>query len=139
MGVIKICIAGFMVFQIPILENAKKFDIEPEIITAIIYYESRFKHDVINYKTNCKGLMQVKGGSLIPDKNIKQGSSILSYYLNRRNGNIIEALSCYNQGYSGFLKNGINNYAKKVYSLYKKLKNSNKFQKIKEEANDGKL
>lgn len=73
-------------------------DITPELVKAVISYESNWSVKAHNKNSNCIGLMQIKNGSHDPDKNIKCGISMLCKYLKRFDGDKHLALSAYNQG-----------------------------------------
>jgi len=111
--------------------HAQQHDMQPELVLAIIAVESTFKNDAVS-PVGARGLMQIMprahpkkvkaiGGVdalFDPKKNIATGVKILNEYLNRSKGNLRQALLRYN----GSLSDGNSPYAKKVMSIYKKLK-----------------
>ncbi|HCB14516.1 MAG TPA: hypothetical protein DEP36_13260 [Gammaproteobacteria bacterium] len=89
--------------------NAKKHQLDPELILAIIAVESTFKERAVS-RVGARGLMQVMPGSharkvkdiggsrqlFDPAKNIHVGSRILVNYLDDHSGNLRRALLNYN-------------------------------------------
>ncbi len=106
-------------------KNAEKCGIDADLISALITVESNWNAQA-SYK-GCNGLMQVKGGSFEPDKNIRSGCSILAKAY-RIFGDIPKALLAYNKGVTGakrHIRQGgkINTkYVTKIMTIYKRLK-----------------
>lgn len=113
-------------FRIELLKNvhyeAKRAGIEPELVLAVIEVESNFKPFAIS-RVGARGLMQVMpfwlkkigrpGDSLFHvQTNLRYGSTILKYYLDKENGNLTRALGRYN-GSPGRWK-----YPGKVYRAF---------------------
>ena len=97
-----------------IRQQAREKDLQPELIAAVIYAESRFRDQESN--AGARGLMQItpatadvieglSGGSTFetddlsdPDINIRYGSYYLRYLLDRFDQNLVAALAAYNAG-----------------------------------------
>lgn len=109
---------------------AKKRNINPNLIVAIIITES---HAKIRAKSNvgAVGLMQIyydvwkneigisEEELYDPETNVRYGTKILKYYLDRYDGNVVDALMGYNTG----SRDKINmNYINKVLNTYFKIK-----------------
>lgn len=119
---------------------AKKYDIEPELLTAVIYVESSFSPRVVS-KANACGLTQVipkwTGGQETswkkytceqlknPRRSIWVGAQILSYNIHKYGaGNVEKGLCGYNAGTKCFKKKGFYKrlrYVKKVMEIYNTL------------------
>ena len=111
--------------------HADKFDLDPELILAVIAVESTFRERAVS-SAGARGLMQVLprahpkkvrsiGGVhalFDPSKNIHTGSRILTEYLERSDGDLNNALLRYN----GSLRDPKARYAAKVMRQYGKLK-----------------
>lgn len=111
--------------------SARKHDLDPALILAIIAVESTFRERAVS-NAGARGLMQVMpqahpgkvraiGGAdalFYPPKNIATGSRILLEYLNESGGNLRRALLRYN----GSLGNPDSAYPGKVLSLYRKFR-----------------
>lgn len=106
-------------------------DIEPEIIFAMIWRESRYQVDILGDSGRAYGLMQIHprwhsdrmerlGATdlLDPIQNVTVGIDILSEQLNRY-GDIAKALVAYN---AGSYRGTITNYAKDVLAEAERLK-----------------
>lgn len=94
---------------------AEKFKVEPELLAAIIYVESRFNKNSKSYR-GAMGLMQLMpetafwiAGELKhdgfdlndlndPETNIKFGSWYFSYLHEKFNGDLIKTVAAYNAG-----------------------------------------
>ncbi|MBN1620876.1 transglycosylase SLT domain-containing protein [candidate division WOR-3 bacterium] len=111
-----------------ITANSENFDLNPYVVAAVIYSESRFRHDVVGSSGDA-GLMQIipSTAKLIAeafserrfnikdiDTNIKYGCWYLSFIKTRYGGNYIQALGMYNQG--GNWKGAGERYAQRVIS-----------------------
>lgn len=92
-----------------IYREAKKHQLEVDMVLAVIQVESNFKPKAVSV-VGAQGLMQVMPfwkkeiGSLSDDlhdieTNIRYGTYILKHYLNREKGKIIPALARYNGSY----------------------------------------
>jgi soluble lytic murein transglycosylase len=97
-----------------IRQQARDKDLDPALIAAVIYTESRFRDQTSN--AGAKGLMQlmprtadyiarksggtafVQGDLATPQVNISYGSWYLRYLLDKYGGNTILALAAYNAG-----------------------------------------
>ena len=114
-----------------IVEKSLKYELEPELVTAIILKESSFNPKAKS-KVGCKGLMQVypkfhkeklKVRNIIPkdlyniDHNIDVGCEILREYIDEH-GDLKSALT----KYSGY-KTKKNKYVKEVLGIYKEYSN----------------
>lgn len=116
-----------------ILQYAGEYDIEPNMVKAIIKNESSFKPNAKSY-VGCIGLMQVnpkfnKGDLYNPETNIKAGCRIFRECLDAFNGDKTKALMAYNQGIAGAKKSlsrGVDStsYSRKVLASYNELNNA---------------
>ena len=97
-----------------IRQQAKDKDLDPDLIAAVIYAESKFRNQTSS--AGAKGLMQItpataqyiadrSGGTAFelkdlstPQVNISYGSFYLRYLLDRYGGNATLALAAYNAG-----------------------------------------
>jgi soluble lytic murein transglycosylase len=97
-----------------IRQQAAEKDLDPALIAAVIYAESRFEDQISH--AGARGLMQItpetaerienlSGGTTFvledlsnPDINIRYGSFYLRYLLERYGGNEVAALAAYNAG-----------------------------------------
>ena len=86
--------------------EAKRADLEPELVLSVIHVESAFNRFAISV-VGAQGLMQVmpfwKNEIGRPDANLmdmatnlRYGCTILKHYLDREKGNLIRALARYN-------------------------------------------
>ena len=116
-------------FAKSISSASKKYDLPVELIKAIITVESN-SFSKAKGKDNCKGLMQVKGGTYDSHRNIMSGTGILKHYMNKCKNDTTKALTAYNMGFTGmkryYKKHGhASNYAKRVLALFKLLRTQN--------------
>jgi len=97
-----------------IRQQAARFDLDPALIAAVIYEESRFQDQTSD--AGARGLMQItpdtadtierlSGGETFeyedlanPDLNIRYGTYFLDYLLDLYGGNVVAALAAYNAG-----------------------------------------
>jgi len=97
-----------------IRQQAARFDLDPALIAAVIYEESRFSDQTSH--AGARGLMQItpetadtieqlSGGETFEyedlsnsDLNIRYGSYYLDYLLDTFSGNVVAALAAYNAG-----------------------------------------
>jgi len=91
------------------IRNAKQYQLDPELILAVIAVESTFRERAVS-RVGARGLMQVMPRSHVgkvqeisgshqlfdPAKNIRVGSRILVNYLRDHSGNLRRALLKYN-------------------------------------------
>ncbi|MFT7186562.1 MAG: soluble lytic murein transglycosylase-like protein [Pseudohongiellaceae bacterium] len=104
--------------------EAKRAEIEPELVMSLIHVESAFKRFAIS-SVGAQGLMQVmpfwkneigrpEDNLTNVETNLRYGCTILKHYINKEKGNLIRALGRYN-GSLGKLK-----YPEKVLRFWEK-------------------
>lgn len=129
-----------------ILKYAKNYDIDPNLIKAIIRQESQFNPNAESrikknnkWVSGAQGLMQLMpdtakqqgvNNPFDPEENIKGGVKYFKSLLDRYNGNVEKALAAYNWGLGNLDKKGLNEAPKetkefipKVLGYYKEYQN----------------
>ncbi len=117
-----------------VANTASKYEIEPELIKAVIKTESNGNHRAVSRK-GAMGLMQLMPSTAVdmkvinpfnPEENIEGGTRYLRYLLEKFNGNVTLALAAYNAGPKTVERYGsvppiyeTKEYVKKVLSLYR--------------------
>jgi soluble lytic murein transglycosylase-like protein len=113
---------------------ASKYEVEPELIRAVIKAESNGDHRAVSPK-GAKGLMQLMpqtandmnvSNPFNPEENIEGGTRYLRYLLEKFNGDITLAVAAYNAGPQAVEKYGnvppiseTIQYVKKVFAFYR--------------------
>jgi soluble lytic murein transglycosylase-like protein len=116
-----------------IQKAASKYDLEPDLIKAVIKTESNGNHRAVSRK-GAKGLMQLMPSTasdmnvtkpLNPEEKNDGGTRYLKYLLERFNGNMTLALAAYNSGPKTVEKYGnvppideTRQYVKRILNLY---------------------
>jgi hypothetical protein len=97
-----------------IYEKAKKYDVDPALVAAIIKQESHFDPSITS-PVGAQGLMQImpKTGSWLgatdlndPRQNVEAGVKYVKYLSTRFNGNLTNVLAAYNGGEGNVKKYG---------------------------------
>jgi len=110
---------GEMIYPInyeeQIVESAKEFSLEPSLVAAIIFTESRFNKDAVS-RVGARGLMQIMPATArsiandlgvtsykvddlyTPSISIRFGSYYIKKLINNYDGNVNAALAAYNGG-----------------------------------------
>lgn len=115
-------------------EKARKYDIDPSLVYAVIKAESNGNPYAVSRK-GAKGLMQLMpvtandlrvGNPFDPEENIDGGTKYLRYLIDKFNGDLVLALAAYNAGPERVEKTWsvpyiaeTKQYIKRVLSLYK--------------------
>lgn len=88
-------------------------NLDPDLVRSVVWVESRFDPDAVNYNGTCIGLMQIStkwhtaraerlGVDLHdPYGNLLTGCDLLSELISAYDGDVSYALMVYNMGYSG--------------------------------------
>lgn len=114
-------------------------NLDPDLIRAVVYTESRYIPTAKNYNGTCVGLMQIstkwhtaRALSLgvedlyDPYGNILVGCDLLSELVDAYNGDIAYALMVYNMGYSGannlHSQGKVSSYALNILTMQQELK-----------------
>lgn len=125
---------GLSGYSTYVKKAASKYQIEPELIHAVIKTESNGNHRAVSNK-GAMGLMQLMPSTasdmavsnpFSPEQNIEGGTKYLRYLLEKFNGDLTLALAAYNAGPTTVEKYGnvppfpeTRNYVNKVYSQYR--------------------
>jgi soluble lytic murein transglycosylase-like protein len=106
-------------FSDAVSQAAKKHQVDPALIRALMHAESAFNPNAVSHK-GAQGLMQLMPGTakelgvedaLIPSQNIAGGAKYIAQLLKRFNGNIQLATAAYNAGPNAVKKyNGVPPY-----------------------------
>ena len=106
-------------FSDAVSQAAKKHQVDPALIRALMHAESAFNPNAVSHK-GAQGLMQLMPGTakelgvqdaLIPSQNIAGGAKYIAQLLKRFNGNIQLATAAYNAGPGAVKKyNGVPPY-----------------------------
>lgn len=109
---------------------ARKRNLDPDLVVAIIITESHANY-LVESSVGAIGLMQIhykvwkkvidlsKKELFEPKTNIRYGTKILKYYLDRYDGNVVDAVRAYNTGSRKKLNP---NYTTKVLNTYFNIK-----------------
>jgi soluble lytic murein transglycosylase len=125
-------------YEEEILRAAKRHDVDPDLLKAIIKVESNFNSSVISQR-GAIGIMQLMPGTadyynvgnpLNPRENIDGGTKYLKKLMEMFAGDLKLALAAYNAGENNVIKHGFRippydetiNYVEKVLMYYKNLK-----------------
>ena len=93
---------------------AKKYQIDPALVHAVILAESRYNPEAVSPR-GASGLMQLMPDTAVrykvadvfdPTQNIRAGAQYLSYLLKLFNNDIELAIAAYNAGEGAVIKNG---------------------------------
>jgi hypothetical protein len=130
--------AGPVDYTAYVREAASKYEIEPELIRAVIKAESNGNHRAVSRK-GAMGLMQLMpqtandmnvSNPFNPEENIEGGTRYLRYLIEKFNGDITLALAAYNAGPRTVEKYGnvppiseTIQYVKKVFAFYRGRRN----------------
>ncbi|MFA9461113.1 lytic transglycosylase domain-containing protein [Thiohalorhabdus methylotrophus] len=107
-----------------IFREARRADIPPGLVFAVIHVESAFKRFALS-SAGARGLMQVmpfwreeigrpRDNLFQPRTNLRYGCTILRHYLRREGGDILKALAAYNGS------SGRTIYPEKIYRAYRR-------------------
>lgn len=97
-----------------IIDAASKYNVDGDLIKAIIKVESNFNHKAVS-KKGAKGLMQLMPQTALmlgvsdcfhPKNNIDGGIRYISYLISLYNGNLRLALAAYNAGEGNVARHG---------------------------------
>lgn len=114
----------------------EEFDLDPDLIMAVIEVESRYTEDILGNGTvglmqlvpSCHSITMKEYGYSVEDlkdpyKNIRVGSKYLSTLVHKYD-DISFALVCYNKGEGGALSSGLrtSHYSEKVMKVYNRIK-----------------
>lgn len=119
-------------------DKAKKYDVDPALVAAVMETESRF-HASAHSQVGARGLMQLmpRTGRWLgarnlydPEQNVEAGTKYLKYLQKRFDGNLNKAIAAYNGGEGNVKRyNGVppfretRSYVKKVLTRYEERSN----------------
>ena len=120
--------------QLHIIQTCEEYHVDPAIVMAMIWRESRFHADSVGDGGNSLGLMQIQPrwhsgrmerlcceDLLDPYQNVVVGIDYLAESIRRYDGDVAKALVAYNQGhYNGT----VTAYAKSVLEKAEELRNA---------------
>ena len=143
--------AAFSDYGSYVRSAASKYEIEPELIHAVIKTESNGNHRAVSRK-GAMGLMQLMpstasdmnvGNPFNPEENIEGGTKYLKSLIAKFNGDLTLALAAYNAGPKTVEKFGsvppiseTKQYVKKVFSLYKGKRSYDVTEAVKDAVKD---
>lgn len=124
-----------------IVDSCLRYNIDPLLIYAQMYQESKFKSRALSHK-GASGLMQLIPATAVrfgvkdindPQQNIEGGVKYMRWLLNKFDGNLHLALAAYNAGENSVKKYGnqippyreTQNYVAKITAHYDKINFSN--------------
>ena len=92
-------------YKAKVAELAAKYDLSPSLIEAMVWQESRWRHDAVS-PVGARGLAQLMPGTARelgvdardPFANLEGGARYLRAQLDRFDGNLEKALAAYNAG-----------------------------------------
>ena len=93
------------IYQAKVLELSQRFDLSPSLIEALVWQESRWRHNAVSH-AGARGLAQLMPGTarylgVDPDdpfQNLEGGARYLREQLDTFDGNLEKALAAYNAG-----------------------------------------
>jgi hypothetical protein len=129
-------------YEEEILRAAKQYDVDPDLVKAVIKVESNFSSTAISNK-GAVGIMQLMpetaqdysvNDPLNPTENINGGTKYLKDLMEMFNGNLHLALAAYNAGQNAVIKYGFKippyaetiDYVEKVLTHYGNIKGNSK-------------
>jgi soluble lytic murein transglycosylase-like protein len=99
-------------FELIVHEAAGRYDVDPDLLLAVIMVESRFNPAALSRK-GAKGLMQLMPITATaldienvysPEENVKAGARHLKWLIDRFDGDVKLALAAYNAGLKNVLR-----------------------------------
>jgi soluble lytic murein transglycosylase-like protein len=129
-------------YEEEILRAAKQYNVDPDLVKAVIKVESNFSSTAVSQK-GAVGIMQLMpetaqdysvNDPFNPTENINGGTKYLKDLMEMFNGNLRLALAAYNAGQNAVIKYGFKippysetiDYVERVLTHYGNLKGSNK-------------
>ncbi|MER3446480.1 MAG: lytic transglycosylase [Candidatus Dadabacteria bacterium] len=129
-------------YEEEISRAAKQYDIDPDLVKAVIKVESNFSSNAVSQK-GALGIMQLMPETardysvddpFDPTENINGGTKYLKDLMDMFNGNLRLALAAYNAGQNAVIKYGFKippytetiDYVERVLTHYSNLKENNK-------------